>query len=145
VLEGVKDLANAGRGAIGNMRRLNVRGGQWKAYIQSHQGSLSTRDALNMTIEAADMNTRFLKDVHNVHESFGQIAQSVAALESLQEATEAAETIDGIVGQTQMLGRQIASLGVIATQHSSAATTHASLYTDELTRQAMDRETQPVV
>jgi len=184
VLEGVHELANAGRGAIRNLQVLNVRGGQWKDTITSRasaprrldeardelaaaraagasegtqleikrrisdlerlsdEPTLSLNEGFRMTAEAQELNARFLRDVGNIHESFGQIAMSVKALESMQEATEAADTVDGIVGQTQLLGRQVANLGVIATQHASATTTHASLYTSELEREAMERKTQ---
>lgn len=134
-VSGVRDLANSGRMATRNLQTLNYRGGMWMDRLKANHGDLSMRDALQMSIEASALNQRFLKDVVNIHASFGQIAQSVGALESMQEATEAAETVDGIVGQTQLLGRQVASLGLIAVQHSHASTTHASLYTSELERQ----------
>jgi hypothetical protein len=141
-VSGVRDLANSGRMATRNLQTLNVRGGQWMARIKENHGDLSSRDVWQMTIEATDLNRRFLRDAVNIHASFGQVAQSFAALDQLQEITAAAETVDGLVGQSMLIGRSIAQLGVIATQHSSAATTHAQLYTSELERKAMEREMQ---
>jgi hypothetical protein len=143
ILNGVKGLAMAGRGATRNLQVLNTRGGYWKDTIAARARvgeSLSLGDSVKMSAEAFELNGRFLRDIGNVTSSFGEIAQSSDALQAASDAVSDAAAVQGMVGQTQLVGRQVFQLARIATQHAGASTTHASLYADELTREAWERQ-----
>lgn len=143
ILNGVKGLAMAGKGASKNLQVLNTRGGYWKDTIAARARlgeSLSLADSVKMSAEAFELNGRFLRDIGNVTASFGEIAQSSEALQAASDAVNDAAAVQGVVGQTQLVGRQVFQLARIATQHAGASTTHASLYADDLTRQAWERQ-----
>jgi hypothetical protein len=140
VLNAAQMLTGTAQGVLKNLQRINVRGGQWKDAIAAQSGALNAAQATKLTAEVMDMNTAFLRDVGNVYDTYRAIEDVFDAVESTADAVNEASGTPGMIGQMQLLGREFYQLANIAARQTAIYTQHAMLYTDDLRRQAMQRE-----
>lgn len=140
VLNAAQMLTGTAQGVLSNLQRINVRGGQWKDTIAAQGGTLNLAQATKLTSEVMDMNTAFLRDVGNVYDTYKAIDGVFDAAKSSADAVNEAASTRGAIGQMQLLGREFYQLSAIAARQTAINTQHAMLYTDDLRRQAMERE-----
>lgn len=140
VLNAAQTLTGTAQGVLSNLQRINVRGGQWKNIITAQHGSLNAAQATKLTAEVMDMNTAFLRDVGNVYDTYRALDGVFEAVDSSAAAVSEASGTPGMIGQMQLLGREFYQLSSIAARQTAIHTQHALLYTDDLRRQAMQRE-----
>jgi hypothetical protein len=139
-LTGLKGIVDTGRGAVGNLQTMNIRGGMWKDKITANHGSLSFQDGMSLTNEAMQMDARFLRDVSNMSKSFAQVMSPFDALESAADAVREASSVTGVVGQVQLLGREMFQLTGIAAQMTMGMGMMGNMQVNELGREAAERE-----
>lgn len=140
VLNAAQAFTSTAGGVLHNLQRINVRGGQWKDTIAAQGGTLNLAQATKLTAEVMDMNTAFLRDVGNVYDTYKAVEGVFESVESSADAVNEAAGTRGAIGQMQLLGREFYQLSNIAARQTAINTQHAILYTDELRRQAMERE-----
>lgn len=143
-LSGLKGIVDGGRGLTRDLQTINIRGGQWKDRItnnvRSGHGALSMREAVALSREAGELDRAFLRDMNRVSGGFARVMNSFDALESAADAVHEAQAVTGVVGQVQLLGREVLQLtGIAAELHASMSMTGA-LQAEELARQAAERE-----
>ena len=139
-LSGLKGIVDTGRGAVGNLQTMNIRGGEWMTKISANGGSLSFKDGMQMTNEAMQMDARFLRDVSKMSASFAQVMSPFDALESAADAVREASSVTGVVGQVQLLGREMFQLSGIAAQMTMGMGMMGNMQANELARAAAVRE-----
>lgn len=140
VLIGLRGIVDTGRGAVNNLQTINIRGGMWKDRITANGGHVSFADGMMMTREAMEMDARFLRDVSNMTRSFGQVMSSFDFLQSAADAVNEASSVTGVVGQVQLLGREMLQLTGIAAHMAGAMGMMGNMQANELARQAALRE-----
>lgn len=143
-LSGLKGIVDGGRGLTRDLQTINIRGGQWKDRIsnnvRSGNGALSMREAVALSREAGELDRAFLRDMSTVSKGFARTMNSFEALESAADAVREAQAVTGVVGQVQLLGREMLQLtGIAAELHASMSLTGA-LQAEELAREAAERE-----
>jgi hypothetical protein len=139
-LTGLRMIVDTGRGAVGNLQHMNIRGGQWKDHITANGGKLSFADGMALTSEALLMDQRFLRDVSNIQRTYQQVASVFDALESSSEAVMDAQGVTGVVGQVQLLGRQTHQLAGISAQIAVGTGVMGNMQANEYARMAAERE-----
>ncbi len=137
-LSGLKGIVDTGRMATGNLQRVNIRGGQWKDHIATD--GLTFREGMALTGEAMDMDRRFLGNVADMSKSWAQVMNSFDGLQSAADAVHEASSVTGVVGQVQILGREMYQLTGITAQMTMGMGMMGNMQANELARQAAIRE-----
>lgn len=141
VLTGLKGIVDAGRGMTANLQYINIRGGAWKDSISAN--GLSFQEGVKLTTEAMAVDARFLGNMAKMSASFAQVIDSSSnGLTAAAEAVNDAAGVSGVVGQVQLLGREMVQLAGIAHATTQAMVMMGSMQSNELARQAAMRESE---
>ena len=108
-LDAIKDVADVGRRMTHNLNYVNKVGGAWKDNITStiQKGdSMSFGDMVKLSSTVNDLNRRMIEDFGDMATAVSAVKDSFSALDSSHKAMMEAQSVDGVVGQVQLLGQQ---------------------------------------
>jgi hypothetical protein len=137
-LDGLQSITQAGQAGLAAVQHLNIRGGQWKDHIASEGFTIT--DALQLSIEAAEMDRRLLGSTAQMLQAHAQVANAFGGVQSMSDVANAATSATSVVSTTALMTRQMAQLGGIMATLAQSTGMSGQLYVSETSRQAAERE-----